>query len=46
MFGELGDCRQCSWYNWDGDMLCHNPDSDQGEHMEPEDGCNRCDFDA
>lgn len=32
----MGDCYNCSWYE---NGICHNPDAEYLEKMEPEDGC-------
>jgi len=35
-FTKMGDCCNCSWYE---NGICHNPDAEYLEKMEPEDGC-------
>lgn len=32
----MGDCYNCSWYE---NGVCHNPDSEYLEAMDPDDGC-------
>lgn len=32
----IGDCCNCSWYE---NGICHNPDAEYLQKMEPEDSC-------